>query len=189
MTYREPSRVPLAHVQLGDVIILPDRRAMTARGRVTLETPIGSMAGFIICNDLEILLSTPATTSGPVNVYVPINYMPHAREHLSEAARGVFSYWAPHLPAISGAMGELGFRVFKVRGSVDPVVLVYRGQEPIVFVRASFTHADDLEVLCMDRSTDNEMEVVRLAAIVDDPSRIPAPVEETRRSLYRDMVC
>jgi hypothetical protein len=180
---------PLARVQLGDLITLPNGRAVTARARVTLEFPIHEMAGFIICNELEVLLATPSTTRGPVSVYTPVDHMPYPKEHLREVAAGATRYWAPHLPGLTGAMGELLFRVFEVRGSVDPVVVVYRGEELVVFIKASYAFGEDLKVSYMPRSNDNDLDVTRHAAVVDDPSLVPDPLTSTpRRSLYDQMV-
>lgn len=181
---RDDSSTPLAHVSLGDIIILPDGRGLTARSRVALPTPVHSMAGFIICGEMEVLLSTPSTSNGPVNVYVPIDYLPVEQAQCRVVAEGAARYWAPHLPALSGAMGEVFYRVLEVRGSVDPIVVVYRGQELIVFIRATFAWGDDIRVMYMDRSDANDVDVVRHSAVVDDPSLVPDLVPADERTLY-----
>ena len=160
---------PLANIELGDVIVLPDGRAMTARAKVSLPSPVGSMSGFIIGGELEALLSLPTMSESPVLVYVPIDYLPESAAKARTVYEGAMRYWAPHLPALSGAMGELLYRVVLIRGSVDPIVIVYRGPEIIVFIKASYAHARDLRVLYMRRDADNEMEMDRHAATVVGP--------------------
>lgn len=178
---------PLAHVELGDIVVLPDGRAMTVRARVTLPSPEGSMAGFLICGEMEILLSTPSFTSGPVNVYVPIDYLPESAAKARTVCEGAASYWAPHLPAMSGAMGEILYRVVEVRGSIDPIVIVYRGPEVIVFIRATYARSCDLQVLAMSRHTGPETDVTRHAGVVD-PVVIPVQVPVLEPNLYEHFV-
>lgn len=160
---------PLSNIELGDVVVLPDGRAVTARAKVSLPTPVGSMSGFIIGGELEVLLSLPTMHESPVLVYVPINYLPEAAAKARTVYEGAMRYWAPHLPALSGAMGELLYRVVAIRGSVDPIVIVYRGPEVIVFIRASYAHLSDLRIMYMRRDADNEMSMERHAAIVVNP--------------------
>jgi hypothetical protein len=80
-------------------------------------------------------------------------------------------------------MGELYYRVLEVRGQVDPIVLIYRGNEMIVFIKASFAYPQDLSVQLMDRGVDNETAVQRYAAVVreDATPLIPAPVRQPQR--------
>lgn len=175
--------LPLADVGLGDVVVLPDGRAMTARTKVGLPSPVGSMAGFVICGEMEVLLSTPVSIEGPINIYVPIDYFPFEESQARTAAQGAANYWAPHVPALRGAMGEILWRVVEIRGSIDPIVIVYRGDEVIVFIRVSFTAASGLQVLYMRRDESNDVDVVRHAALVEAPGLgVGAPVEE--RTLY-----
>jgi hypothetical protein len=157
---------PLAHIELGDVIVLPDGRAMTARAKAALPAPVGSMSGFVIGGELEVLLSIPTRSDSPILLYVPIDYLPEAAAKARTVYEGAMRYWAPHLPAISGAMGELLYRVVAVRGSVDPIVIVYRGPEVIVFIRASYANASDLRVMHMRRDVENELSLDRHAGIV-----------------------
>lgn len=175
---------PLAHVALGDVVVLPDGRAMTTRCRVSLPLPVGSMAGFIIAGEMEVLLSTPARADAPVLVYVPIDELPFDPAQCRTAAEGAASYWAPHLPALRGAMGEILWRVVEVRGQVDPVVIVYRGPETIVFIRASYAWSSDLRVLYMRRDTANDVDVDRHAATVAEPASDPLVVPDHEPSLF-----
>lgn len=166
-------QIPLTEVELGDVVMLPDGRALTARIKVDLPGPVGSMSSFVVCGEMEILLSVPATPNAPFNIYVPVDYFPGSLEHAQTRYEGAASYWAPHLPGITGAMAEVLYRVVEVRGSVDPVVIIYRGAEFIVFIRTSYAFGSDLKVLHMPRSDANDYDVVRHAGIVDAPVAVP----------------
>lgn len=173
---QESDERPLSEVELGDVVILPDGRGLTARGKVELEGTVGSMTGFVVCGELEVLLSIPAGPSSPINVYVRIPSVPSDR--VRTAFHGVMSYWAPHLPSITGAMAELPYRVLEVQGSIDPIVILWRGEEPVIFMRATFAYPDDIKVLHMPRTDANDYDVARHAGVVDAP--VAAPAREVR---------
>jgi hypothetical protein len=178
MTTIEQSVLPLAGVALGDIVSLPDGRAYTARSRVSLPMPVGTMAGFIILGELDVLLSLPPTVRSPVNVYVPVPRLPEYAKgkRALTVYQGATRYWSPHLPAVGGAMGELLYRVLEVRAQLDPIVLVYRGEELIVFVKASYAWPQDLRVESMDRGVDNEIAVARFAAVVGAPEHLAPDV-------------
>jgi len=172
---------PLAHIELGDVIVLPDGRAMTARGKVSLPGPVGSMSGFIIGGELETLISIPSHSESAALLYVPIDHLPEGAARARTVYEGAMRYWAPHLPALTGAMGELLYRVVAIRGSVDPIVIIYRGSEIIVFIRASQVHPDDLRILYMSREAENDIEMDRHTAVVIEPGRDISVEEFTPR--------
>jgi hypothetical protein len=165
----------LADIRLGDVICLPDGREMTARSKVALPMPLGSMAGFVIAGELEALVSTPSTTDGPYTLYAPVNDIPDIARRARPVYSGACSYWSPHLPAKRQAMGELLYRVAEVRGSLDPLVVVWRSREPVVFVRESQVPAGSLSVLYMPRDAEDVSDVARHTATVNAPITAPAP--------------
>jgi hypothetical protein len=169
-----PAPQPLGALALGDVLVLPDGRAMTIRAQVDLPFPAGSMAAFTILGEMDALLSTPASANQPLVVYVPIDYLPEAAANARVVAEGATNYWAPHLPALQGAMGEVLYRVVLVRGSVDPIVIVYRGPEVIVFIRAALADPATLGVLRMERADTSAIEVARHAARVTTQPAVPA---------------
>ena len=170
---------PLAYVALGDLVALPDGRRLSVRSRVSLPLPEGSMAGFVICGELEVLLSMPAQHGAPFGVYIPIPYLPESASDAKVVFEGVTSYWAPHLPSSSGAMGELAWRVLRVRNALDPLVAVYRGSELVVFVKASEASGGDLSVRYMPRPGEQDAPVVRHSALIG----APAPTLQPQRSL------
>jgi hypothetical protein len=170
-----PGSNPLADVALGDIIQLPDRRSLTARARVTLPTPSGTMAGFVIVGEMEALLSVPAFSANPILIYDPVPELPRGATTGRVACEGATNYWAPHLPALQGAMGEILYRVVELRGSINPIVIIYRGAEVIVFIMSSSADAQDINVLTMRRFDTSDIEVTRHAGIVTTPERVYVP--------------
>ena len=193
MTY-DTTHLPLARIELGDIISLPDGRGLTARSRVTLPQPVGSMVGFVIAGELEVLLSSPTSAAEPIGVYTPINHLPAAARHCRTVVEGTARYWAPHLPALGGAMGEIVYHVVEVRGQIDPAVLVWRGEELTVFIKATIAQPEDLRVMYMPRSNDNEVAVERhsgtLVPSADPmvPAEQPLPVAVPDRKRRRLVV-
>jgi hypothetical protein len=79
-------------------------------------------------------------------------------------------------------MGEIFYRVLEVRGSTDPVVVIYRGPESVAFVRSGFAWPNDIEVLAMPRDPSNEQITVdrHTAQVKITPAYAPAPSEVYR---------
>lgn len=177
----DSAHLSLAQVALGDVVILPDGREKTIRAREVLNVPIQTMAGFVIAGELDVLLSTPTTDGSPVLVYVPLTELPADTRSARAVQEGVISYWAPHLPAVSGAMGELKYKIVEVSGWIDPIVMVWRGRECVVFVRATWAWPADLRILYMRRDPSNQVAVTRHAGVVADPAGAPEPVAVPER--------
>lgn len=177
----------LAEARLGDLVVLPDGRSLSVRARASLPTPVGSMAGFVLCGEFEVLLGTPSSAAAPVDVYVPLPKMPESVKQARVVQEGAATYWAPHLPALKSAMSELLYRIVEVRGQVDPVVIVWRGKEPVVFVRASFADPDDLDVKQMP---DEEVigDVRRESAVTSSGGISDDAAERVRKSLYERVV-
>ena len=172
--------MPFADAALGDIIRLPtDHRDYTVRGSARLSKTVGSMAGFLIAGELHALISTPERFDGPVSIYTVSREMPVEASKCRSAHEGVFRYWAPHLPSVQAAMGELAFRVLRVRGTVDPLVIVYRDDEPIIFTRATVVSVSDIALTPLERN-DEVGEATRHAALV----RAPGTPEPNASQLY-----
>jgi len=184
----------LTSLGLGDLVTLPDGTFLTVRSiERQLQVPVGSMHGFVLGGEIgpqATMLSVPSGPRGTVYLYTPVESVPAGVTGVQQACWGVISYWAPHLPGLSGALGELTYRVFRIRGQVEPLVIVWRGEERIVFVRSGAATPDELEFLRMqvDEAT-TEHRVVRHTARVTNPANVPAPApvpaETGRRSLIR----
>lgn len=173
---------PLGEAKLGDVLKLPDGRSLTVRAVAAFPSPVLTMGGFVILGECEVLVSAPSRRTVPHVVYLPLAELPAAARTAKVTVEGVLSYWAPHLPSMQGAMGELPFRVLEVSGSPDPWVVVYRGPELVVFVPGPQLNGSQLHVLRMPRRHgDDGFEVVRHVAIVE-PVATPTPAPAPQRT-------
>jgi hypothetical protein len=164
----------LRTIALGDVITLPDGDSLVASARVELPTTLGSMAGFIVAGELEVLLSLPATDGQSMLTYSRHPRIPENTHRV--LAEGLMNYWAPHLPPIQGAMGEIRYRLVSLRGSIHPVVIIYRGTEVVVFIHSGHVNTTDLEVTSMHRGDTTDIDIVRTTAKV--VARVPVTVYE-----------
>jgi hypothetical protein len=177
--------LPLADLALGDVITLPEGRSLTVRSVVQLVVPVGSMSGFVLLGELELLLSIPTSELDQLGVYLPVERFPVPHEQTRVAAEGAARYWSPHLPAIAGAMGEVTYRVLDVRGSLDPVVVVYRGPDVVVFMRTGGLDTNALRLLRMQRPVGTEQDVDRFAAVVTAAPHLVPVTERAYETLTR----
>jgi hypothetical protein len=180
---------PLANLELGDVLELPGTAPRTVRGRVSLPVVVGSMSGFLIMGEFDMLLSLPSDVRERLTTYEdPLDYLPKELEGAPVASEGALNYWSPHVPALSGAMGEVLYRVVSVRGSVDPVVIIYRGRELIVFSATGRAEAGSTGVHRMTRGVDNNVAVERHSALVRPvvlPMPVPVPAVEREHVTVR----
>jgi hypothetical protein len=165
----------LSNANLGDVVSVGDGRSLTVRARAALPESVGSMAGFVVCGECEALLSLPPSPRAPVGLYAPLNYIPAKLSSARPVFSGAVSYWAPHLPADGGAMGELRFRVAEPPGSVDPLVVVWRGNEPVVFCHYGDADPRELELLEMGRPAPEVALAERRTGFVTAPHTAPTP--------------
>lgn len=172
----------LESLHLGDLVELPDGRRLTVRSRVMLPMPLGSMGGFVLCGELEAMLSVPAWPEAPVLAYEPASVLPAEARAARAVFHGACSYWAPHLPGQRQGMGELLWKVLEVPGEVDPVVIVWRSREAVIFVRGASIQTG-LKALYMPREHEDiapvewrSSEVLPSEIFPRDPSSIPTPV-------------
>lgn len=163
---------PFSSVSLGDIVTLPDGRALSVRAKADLPPGVEGVSAFVLLGELESLLVASGRPGDLVASYVPVDYLPPQATTARMLAEGAAAYWAPHLPAAAGAMGELLYRVLSLRSQVAPIILVYRGPELVVFVRASAFPPLDLRLLRMPQRAD-PVTVGRVAATVE-PMGVPA---------------
>lgn len=183
-----PSRSPFADVKLGDILRLPDGRRLTVRGREHLPAPVGPMAGFLVCEELELLISVPTRRDLPASLFAPMYEEPDVVKNGREVYRGEMLYWAPHLPAAADAMGALQFRVVEVRGSIHPAVVIYRTGEPVVFVHIGDVDVSTLGLQRMHRGDENATRHERQSSVLTplgEPATAPTPATVYERFAAR----
>lgn len=174
---------------LGDVITLPDGASRTIRSvMLALPHAVGSMHGFAVAGDIgpaTVLLSLPADPSTPVGVFRPVDKVPAAAAHATVVCSGTLPFWAPHLPGLRQALGQLGYKVCVVRGQAEPMVLLWRGRELVVFVHSADTSGHDITVQQLRRDEHAvSAPVSRVAAAVASPDRVAPATTTTSPGLY-----
>lgn len=200
MSIHEAPYAALTSLELGDLIGLPDGRELTVRAvERRLPVPVSAMAGWILGGEVGpscVLMSVPAHPAGEVGLYMPLMEVPSSARSSRVVVEGAVSYFAPHLPNVSGAMGELGYKVCALRGSGEPMVLLWRSDELVVFVKSASATPDRLRYafLSRDRSM-SEADVARYSALVKGPGfgngtqHEAAPVvEPTHEPLHRRLL-
>lgn len=170
----------LSGLALGDIVTLPPARSLSVRVSVDLPDNDLSLSGFVALGELELLLMSPCDSRGDLIVLEPVDYLPPQASSARVLAEGAAAYWAPHLSAHAGGMGEVYYRLLMPRGQVTPMVLMYRGPELVVFVHVGTESPESVQVLRMPRSAQDATTVSRVAAVVDPlnvplPSRAPTP--------------
>lgn len=168
----------LVNLQLGDLVGMPSGEMFTVRAVAELGVEIGPMAAFVLLGELELLLSVPSNPQRPLGVYLPVDPERVRRHQIRVAASGSIRFWAPHLPASSGAMGEALFEVLELKTSVEPAVVIERAPEKVAFIPSTTVFNGNLKVVRMSRQVDPEEPVLRHAATVD-VSAVPASLFET----------
>lgn len=162
---------------LGDIITLPDGRSFSVRMFTHLPENDLRIASLCLLGDLEVLLAP--STAGPVaDVLLPVETLPPGAATARALCDGAAAFWAPHLPAIGGAMGEVLFRLMLLRSAFAPLVVIDRGGDHVFFLKVGEVQLSTLRSLRMPKSTLDAVEVSRFAAVVD-----PAPAlmpEKTR---------
>lgn len=176
MTPSAPLSCQLAGLELGDIVTMPPARSLTVRAVAAFAAPTASLDGFALLGECELLVASPVGVSHEHQVFLPVGTLAAAKG-ARLLLEGVASYWAPHLPSLTGAMGELPFRLIEVPGYTEPWILVYRGPEVLVFMRSYEIDEHGLQVLTMPRRSGADLvEIRRHAATVQPlPNQVPAP--------------
>lgn len=146
-----PQSSPFApgNLALGDIVSFPPDVQHTVRAVVRFPVPYGSVSGFVLLGEFEAAMSIPALQSVPAEVSTPRDRSALEGRHVMTVQEGVTRYWPPHVPAVAGAMGEVKFRVVAVRGQEQPVLICFRGPEPVVFARLHSVWMNDVRVASM----------------------------------------
>lgn len=112
---------------LGDLIRFPGGQTHTVRSVVQFPAPRGSLSGFVVCGEMELVLSFPHGRDDvvglchrvPGTVPDPVGVVRLGTGH---------SYWVP--PNLGGVVGGLiGWELWDVPGVAHPVIAVSRRRE------------------------------------------------------------
>lgn len=171
------TKLRLNTLRLGDLVVTPDQTPQTIRGIVILPKVAGFMEGFTVMGELNTLLVFEKDGNEHVRVYRATTFKPHSAVTLYE---GATSYWAPNLPPVGGAMGELLFRILLKKGSPDLTIIIYRNNESITFVPCDYFSINTLKLLKLPKSSEDNLRSSRFSSIVDPPTN-PTLQEKTVR--------
>jgi hypothetical protein len=164
-------------LRLGDILTLPDGRSFSVRMFAPLPENALGLESLIVLGDLEMLLAPDR--SGLVHVLMPAESLPPGASTAKRLCDGASAFWAPHLPAVGGAMGEILFRVLLLRNVFAPLVVLDRSGEYVFFLRVGELDVSALRATRMPVSTLSTTPVVRFAAVVDPvPMKVLDPAEE-----------
>jgi hypothetical protein len=180
MASTNPADLTLSRIRslaLGDMVIMPDGVRKTVRSvMLALPHAVGSMHGFVVTGDIgpdTILLSLPADPSTPVGVYRPVENVPPAAANATTVCSGTVPYWPPHLPGLRQAMSELGYKICVIRGHAEPMVLLWRAREVVVFIHSATVDPHSVAVNALTRNESAITgDVTRVAAGVASPDRV-----------------
>lgn len=171
----EPSR--LSDLRLGDILTLSDGRSFSVRMLAPLTENALRIESLIALGDLELLLAPDHTDR--VHVLLPTETLPPGASTAKRLCDGASAFWAPHLPAVGGAMGEILFRVLLLRNVFAPLVVLDRGGDHVFFLRVGDVDVASLSSLRMPVSALSGTPVARFAGVVDPvPVKVLDPREE-----------
>ena len=182
MSFQPPEGSSLENAALGDLIQLPNGKTYTLRAHISLPIPVSGIQTFQLLGELELALALPTTIKNPALIYIASSHLPVDPSRCRVVVEGTTRYWAPHLPANGGAMGEISYRVLEAQGIIDPILVVYRSKEMIVFVRSSQIWTKDIKHIQMEKPLSDADPVKRHSGKVKKPAwvpeKIPQPVKE-----------
>jgi hypothetical protein len=133
------------------------------------DNPLG-LSALMVLGDLELLLA-PSAAASSVQLLLPVESLPPGAASAKPLCDGAAAFWAPHLPAIGGAMGEVLFRLLLLRAAFAPLVVVDRGGDHVFFLKIGDLDRTSLRCTRLPASALSDTPVARFAAVVD-----PVPV-------------
>jgi hypothetical protein len=164
-------------LRLGDIVTLPDNRSFSVRMVAQLPENALGLRSLVALGDLEILL-TPSR-SGEVQMLLPAESLPPGASTAKRLCDGASTFWAPHLPAVGGAMGEVLFRLLLLRNVFAPLVVLDRSGDHVFFLRVGEVAGSNLRVTRMPLSALSSTPVARFAGVVDPvPATVLDPTKE-----------
>jgi hypothetical protein len=179
------SSVPLfADTHLGDIVSFRHGRDLLVRSLVAFPTPAVGLVGFAVLGECEVVVAFPTSAAEPFQLYIPAARPPAMPARETRVVDGVTRYWAPHLPAVAGAMGELSYAVLTSREHTDPFVRLARSAEEITFVKVATLWPFEVGVSVMRRGDGSEVAVERHSGSV----QVSSPAATMDAALFSDLV-
>jgi hypothetical protein len=164
---------PLEDLALGDVVSIAGTHSYSVRALATWPSPILDLVGFALLGELDLLLGIPAS-GRPVDLYLPTTRFREHPSAMNSASEGVVRYWAPHLPSHGGAMAELLYRLLLVDGQIEPLFVLYRGDEAVVFERNRGIPHEHIQSSRLQRGADEGPLTKYQASFTPMPAYAPA---------------
>jgi hypothetical protein len=152
-------------VRLGDYLLV-NNEPRTVRGIIGAGHLPFKIKGYIILGELDYIVEIP-TEGKHCTILSPSTQTPNNGESVME---GAITYFAPHLPAVGGAMGELLFRVVVSKGYSEPIILIYRNAEVIAYYKYDVLSTMSIRHERIKKSKAGNETTPRHAAIVNPPN-------------------
>lgn len=159
---------------LGDIVTIPPRGPLTVRAKY--QRPDSPTSGFLVLGECEAVVLREGDS---VWVHLPVGDFPESVKFGRSIAEGACSFWAPHLPAQTQALGQMVWRMVRPRSSVTPALIVWRGPARTVFMPIHTVDRSRISALRMPVNDAARSGIVRRFSAevlpVGSPAAAPAP--------------
>lgn len=135
----------LQKANLGDIVVFADQVKVTVRAVICLPYVCKDFSHLLLLGDLDIMLAVPRSNQA-VLIFHPHEKLSMNTLHLD--SKGATAFWAPHLPAEPGAMGELEWSSF-TDGAGRLVLKTQRGNEILTWTVSNWIAQESLELVAM----------------------------------------
>ena len=180
-----------SNLMLGDIVETYSGALETVRAVASVAYNIADIDGLCILGDMNAALLCRKDDTTTVIMLVPVQNIPKGAQTAHYLASGLVSFWAPHLPAIGGALSTSKYELMLFEDTQNLFVRVVRGNETIFFDNAASVQASTFSIGHQKLSPLNKTKVTRYAATIDEsyvshiPSVLPQRVKVSpRRSLF-----
>lgn len=171
----------LRQLNLGDIVTFPDGRDFSLRMIADIPDNPLRISRLLALGDLELVLAAGDAAS-EVQVLLPVETLPPGASSAKVLCDGAAAFWAPHLPAIGGAMGEITFRLLMLRSAFAPLAVLNRSGDHIFYLRMGTLELSRIKVTHLPVSALSSAPVARFAAVVD-PIPVTVPTTAPARRL------
>jgi len=175
-----------SNLRLGDLVETPSGDLETVRAVASVGYNIADVEGLCILGSMNAVLLCRQDEENLV-MLVPVQNIPQGAQTAQRMASGLVSFWAPHMPAIGGALCTAKYEIMMLMDTRDLFVMVTRGKETIFFNNHVDLPASAFSVGHQKLSHMNKDKVSRYAAVVSDsyvpfiPQAVPQKVKSSPR--------